>query len=136
MNQGLQQETALVTNFPNLDISRALATTKTTINDRIDALNNRIDTMETRLNARFDSMNTRNLARVLNLRITDPYETLEVVSNTTGNIPQNYPQTVAALRAMTRQNINALLNFYQLPNAGTVETKRIHFARHLEIQLL
>ncbi|CAG8650329.1 24_t:CDS:2 [Paraglomus brasilianum] len=93
MSQALQtfsQETALVSSFPNLDISRALATIQTAIT----ALTNRIDNID-----------TINLARVLNSRITAPDTPLEVVSNTTG------------------QNIDALLNFYKLPNTVTVENR-------------
>ncbi|CAG8519412.1 5589_t:CDS:2 [Paraglomus brasilianum] len=95
----------------------------TTMTNRIDALTNR-------------NMDTRNLARVLNSRITAPDTTLEVVSDKTGNMPQTYPQTIATLRAMTRQNIDALLTFYQLPTTGTVENRRIRLAKHLGIRLL
>ncbi|CAG8630973.1 1205_t:CDS:2 [Paraglomus brasilianum] len=148
MSQALQtisQETALVDNIPSLDISRTLTaiqtaitrldTTTATMTNRIDALTttmtNRIDALTDRI----DNMDTRNLARVLNLRITAPDTTLEVISDTTGNVPQNYPETIAALRAMTRQNIDALLTFYRLQNTGTVENKRIRLAKHLGIRL-
>lgn len=44
---------------------------------------------------------TRNLSRVLNSCVSDPHVNLEVVTDLNGNTPNNYSQSIDALRGMT-----------------------------------
>ncbi|GES85539.1 hypothetical protein RCL_jg6553.t1 [Rhizophagus clarus] len=124
LSQALQtasQETALIPNMPNLNVAQQLVRIQATLVN----IQNSLQTVD-----------TRNLARIFNSRLTDPNSNIEIVPDINGNNPENYPQTIVALRAMNGQQINKLLRFYGLPINGSVKQRRNRLARNLGIQLL
>ncbi|CAG8453006.1 16828_t:CDS:2, partial [Funneliformis caledonium] len=125
--QAVAQEFALFSNLPSMNFESRFRKLQQDLETYITNNSNR---NFNNMMAIIRNSDARSLARTFNSRIYDPNVNLEPIPDLNGEVPPTFPENVAALRALTGQQLDVLLNFYDLQTNGSVANRRERLARN------
>lgn len=101
------------------------------------ALQNSMNALQNNMTAAMNRLELNMIARMANQHALEPYSPLRPLSNPSCAMPAvgpavgEFPPTRSSLKQMNTARVDAMLNFYGLPVAGTLTDKRASLMQHI-----